>query len=216
MLGSVRSSLVCKSWRRWPHRSDVGTEDLPPTTVPGTFDEALSGAGRLVLSVPVYPWTGLPLSLSSLYFFPFFCWSSYLHFSFFFLFFSSISSLHFSFFFFFSSTLSTPEHSRISLFLTHKWVKRVPFFLLPPPHVLPTEAQLCSSFFFGSNLISFKIVIWVCILIESSVDFVLLHVFFFLVWLVLFYCSNFIRFMRKIVFVFQIFRLGFCFDCGMF
>ena len=27
-------------------------------------------------------------------------------------------------------------------------------------------------FFFGSNLISFKIVIWVCILIESSINFV--------------------------------------------
>ena len=33
--------------------------------------------------------------------------------------------------------------------------------------------------------------------------------FFVLVWLVLFYCSDFIRFMRKIVFVFQIFWLGF-------
>ena len=32
-----------------------------------------------------------------------------------------------------------------------------------------------------------------------------------LVWLVLFYCSDFIRLMRKIVFVFQIFRLGFVF-----
>ena len=30
-------------------------------------------------------------------------------------------------------------------------------------------------FFFGSNLISFKILIWVCILIESSINFVLLH-----------------------------------------
>ena len=33
--------------------------------------------------------------------------------------------------------------------------------------------------------------------------------FFVLVWLVLFYCSDFIRLMRKIVFVFQIFWLGF-------
>ena len=32
-----------------------------------------------------------------------------------------------------------------------------------------------------------------------------------LVWLVLFYCSDFIRLMRKIVFVFQIFRLSFVF-----
>ena len=182
MLGSVRSSLVCKSWRRWPHRFDVGTEDLPPTTVPGTFDEALSGVGRLVLSVPVYPWTGLPLSLSSLYFFPFFCWSSYLHFSFFFLFFPSISSLHFSFFFFFSSTLSTPEHSRISLSFSHtNGSNGSPFFsshrrMSSPPRL---SFALPFFFFFGYNLISFKIVIWVCILIEGSVDFVLLHVFFF-------------------------------------
>ena len=35
--------------------------------------------------------------------------------------------------------------------------------------------------------------------------------FFILVWLVLFYCLDFIRLMRKIVFVFQIFRLGFVF-----
>ena len=35
--------------------------------------------------------------------------------------------------------------------------------------------------------------------------------FFVLVWLVLFYCSDFIRLMWKIVFVFQICRLGFVF-----
>ena len=35
--------------------------------------------------------------------------------------------------------------------------------------------------------------------------------FFVLVWLVLFYCLDFIRLMRKIVFVFQIFWLGFVF-----
>ena len=41
----------------------------------------------------------------------------------------------------------------------------------------------------------------------------ILHFFFFfvLVWLVLFYCLDFIRLMRKIVFVFQIFQLGFVF-----
>ena len=46
MLGSVRSSSVCISQRRWPHRFDVSTEDLPPTTVLETFGEALSGVGR--------------------------------------------------------------------------------------------------------------------------------------------------------------------------
>ena len=46
MLGSVRSSSVCTSQRRWLHRFDNSTEDLPPTTVPETFDEALSGVGR--------------------------------------------------------------------------------------------------------------------------------------------------------------------------
>ena len=154
MLGSVRSSLVCKSWRGWPHRSDIGTEDLPPTTVPETFDEALSGVGRPVLSVPVYPWTGLPLSLSSLYFFPFFCWSSYLHFSFFFLFFSSISSLHFSFFFFFSSTLSTPEHSRISLSFSHANGSNGSLFSPPTTACPPRRASNGSAllFFFFSIL----------------------------------------------------------------
>ena len=44
---------------------------------------------------------------------------------------------------------------------------------------------------------------------EVEID--VLHVFFVLVSLVLFYCLDFIRLMRKIVFVFQIFRLGFVF-----
>ena len=46
MLGLVRSSSVCTSQLRWPHRSDVGTEDLPLTTVLETFSRALSGLGR--------------------------------------------------------------------------------------------------------------------------------------------------------------------------
>ena len=53
---------------------------------------------------------------------------------------------------------------------------------------------------------------------QRSTQIDVLHVFFLvLVWLVLFYCSNFIRLMRNIVFLFQIFRLGFvfCFNCGM-
>ena len=95
-----------------------------------------------------------PLSLSSLFFFSFIystlfgALSSYLHFSFFF---SSLalrlelylqSSLFF--FLFLSSTTSTPEHSRSTT-------------ACPPP----TEAQTgqFALFFFGSNLISFKIVI---------------------------------------------------------
>ena len=46
MVGSVRSSSVCTSQRRWPHRFDVNTKDLSPTIVPETFGEALSGVGR--------------------------------------------------------------------------------------------------------------------------------------------------------------------------
>ena len=46
MLGSVRSLSECTSRCRWPHRSDVGTKDLPLTTMPETFDGGLSGAGR--------------------------------------------------------------------------------------------------------------------------------------------------------------------------
>ena len=46
MLVSVRSSLVCTSRRQWLHWSNVSTEDLPLTTVPETFDGALSGASQ--------------------------------------------------------------------------------------------------------------------------------------------------------------------------
>ena len=45
MLWSVWSLSVCISQRQWPHRFDVGIEDLLSTTVPETFGEALSGAG---------------------------------------------------------------------------------------------------------------------------------------------------------------------------
>ena len=45
MLESVRSLLECTSRCRWSHQSDVGIEDLPLTTMPKTFGEALSGAG---------------------------------------------------------------------------------------------------------------------------------------------------------------------------
>ena len=137
----------------------------------------------------------------------------------------SLSSLFF--FLFFSSTSPSPKHSRSShsffhsLSLKDRWrmtkARGQPFF---SPHLrmssLPRLTILKYQsfvffFFFGSNLISFKIVIWVCILIESFVDFVLLLFFLVLVWLVLFYCLDFIRLIRKIVFVFQIFQLGFVF-----
>ena len=45
MLGLVWSLLMCKSRRRWLHRSDIGTEDLSSTTMPETFSGALSEAG---------------------------------------------------------------------------------------------------------------------------------------------------------------------------
>ena len=71
------------------------------------------------------------LSLISIFalLFSFLLLELYLHFSFFFLFFSSISSLRFSFFLFFSSHfVYSRAFKKLSLFLTHKWVRWVPFF----------------------------------------------------------------------------------------
>ena len=106
-----------------------------------------------------------PLSLSSLFFLSF-----YLHLS-------GAFPLIFTFLFsflliFFSRTTSTPKHLRSTTTCP-----------------LPIEAQMGQFcfFFLGSNLISFKILIWVCILIESSINFVLYHCalwvfFFFFTW----------------------------------
>ena len=46
ILGAVRFSAVCTSRRRWLHRFDVGTEEMPPTTVSETFGGALKGADQ--------------------------------------------------------------------------------------------------------------------------------------------------------------------------
>ena len=90
-------------------------------------------------------------------------------------------SLHFFFFLFFSS--STPEQKiSLSFSLSHKQI-------LSHTHIDHRQRS-------GDRH-------------STQIG---LNVFFFvLIWLVLFYCSDFIRLMRKIFFVFQIFWLGFVF-----
>ena len=156
----------------------------------------------------------------------------YLHFTFFLssagaLIFTSLSFFYsflafrlFTFLFsFFSLALCLLQSIQESLSLSHTQMGQMgPFFLLPPPHVLRTEAKNCSSFFFFLVLIWLVLKLWFEFVFWLRAPSILCFYifFFFLIWLVLFYCSNFIRFMRKIVFVFQIFRWGFCFDCGMY
>ena len=53
ILGVVRFSAVCISRRWWPHRSNVGTKKMPPTTLLETFSEALRGRIGVVRPVSV-------------------------------------------------------------------------------------------------------------------------------------------------------------------